>query len=126
MKNNNDIYGIILASYPRNMSKGGVTIAKQLEYCHNYCSVNGIQVLKEFAFCSGDSGNGIKKMKEIIKFVHNQTHKIAIVSYNMRRLQGDSSQLTELDNLRLQGKLELHFLKENRILDINNPKHKII
>lgn len=126
MINNNDKCAIIIASCPKNISKGIVTIAKQLEYCHHYCSVNGIQVLKEFTFCTSDSRCGIKTMKEIIKFVHNQTHKIAIISYNMRRLQGDSSQLTELDNLRLQGKLELHFLKENRILDINNPNHAII
>ena len=53
-------------------------------------------------------------MKEIINFVHNHPQKISIVSYNMRRIQGNSTQLTELDNLRLQGKLELHFLKEER------------
>jgi len=127
MINNNDKYAIIIASCPKNISKGIITIAKQLEYCHHYCSVvNGFQVLKEFVFYTSDSRSGIKTIKEIIKFVRNKTHKIAIISYNMRRLQGDSSQLTELDNLRLQGKLELHFLKENRILDINNPNHTII
>ena len=126
MKSKNDKYAIIIASYPRNISKEETTIDKQLDCCRHYCSVNGFQVLKEFVFCTRDSRNGIKTMKEIIKFIHNKIHKIAIISYNMRRVQGDSLQLTELDNLRLQGKLELHFLKENRVLDINNPNHAII
>ena len=127
MKNNNfNKNAILVASCPRNISKRVVTIEKQLDYCRHYCSVNGFQVLKEFSFCTSDSESGIKTMKEIINFVHNHTQKISIISYNMRRIQGNSTQLTELDNLRLQGKLELHFLKENRIFKLDNPVHTII
>ena len=52
----------------------------------------------------------------MIDFIEHQKRKIAIVVNCVDRLQRSYKDTPVLDDLRKQGKIEVHFLKENLIL----------
>ena len=94
----------------------GVSIPAQVEKLKQYCQDKELKVLKVYEIPESSTNGERKKFHEMISFVEEQKHKTAIVVYCIDRLQRGYKEYVELDSLREQGHIELHFYKEGLIL----------
>ncbi len=87
----------------------------QLEYLTNYCNKHGFTVSATFE-CEGTTNKYRKTFDEMIKYVKSKKSKIAIVTYNVSRLQTGFKQSIYLDKLRTKRNTEIHFIKEALVI----------
>ena len=94
----------------------GYSIDAQLEIIRDYCKKNGFEIIKEYVLAESSTRGDRKQYHEMLNFVQNYKDKIAIVVNCVDRLQRSYKDTPALDEMRKDGKIEVHFLKENLIL----------
>lgn len=94
----------------------GSSIDAQLESIRNYCKENGLESIKEYILAESSTRGDRKQYHEMLNFVQNYKDKIAIVVNCVDRLQRSYKDTPALDEMRKEGKIEVHFLKERLIL----------
>lgn len=103
---------VIFARVSSEEQAKGASIDAQLQSIKDYCSVHNFKILKQFDIVESSTRGGRKLFYEMLDFVKNQKHKTAIVVNCVDRLQRGYKECVELDELRKQGRIELHFYKE--------------
>ena len=94
----------------------GASLDAQKSTIYDYCDRQNFTIIKEFIITESSSRGDRKQYHEMLKFVLSCSCKIAIVVNCVDRLQRSYKDTPVLDDLRKQGKIEVHFLKENLIL----------
>lgn len=107
---------VILARVSSEKQERGASIDAQIETIYNYCEAKGLNIIKEFIITESSTRGDRKQYHEMLKFVFSCKQKIAIVVNCVDRLQRSYKDTPVLDDLRKDGKIEVHFLKENLIL----------
>ncbi len=110
---------IILARVSTEMQEDGFSLDAQLDRLRNYCSIKELDVVKEFTFVESSFKGKRTKFYETINFVKQSKGKIAIVVDTVDRLQRSFKEFPMLIDLIERDKIELHFYKENLIVDKN-------
>ena len=106
--------------------KNGDSIPAQVTLLKDYCKNHNLKVIREPFEIPESSTNGErKKFYEMLDFVRAQKHKTAIVSHCIDRLQRTYKKYNELDTLRTEGRIELHFYKEGLIIHRDSPSSDI-
>lgn len=106
--------------------KTGDSIPAQVALLEDYCKNHNLKVIREPFEIPESSTNGErKKFYEMLDFVKTQKHKTAIVSHCIDRLQRTYKEYNELDTLRTEGRIELHFYKEGLIIHRDSPSSDI-
>ena len=115
---NNEICNkaVIFARVSSEKQEKGASIDAQKSTIYEYCEKQDFTIIKEFIITESSSRGDRKQYHEMLKFVLSYPHKIAIVVNCVDRLQRSYKDTPILDDLRKQGKIEVHFLKENLIL----------
>ena len=72
----------------------------------------GLVRRRKFSIVESSTRGGRLKFYEMLEFVKQQKHKTAIVVNCVDRLQRGYKECVELDELRKQGRIEIHFYKE--------------
>ena len=90
----------------------GSSIDAQLESIRNYCKENGLESIKEYILAESSTRGDRKQYHEMLNFVQNYKDKIAIVVNCVDRLQRSYKDTPAPDEMRKEGKIKVHFLKE--------------
>ena len=107
---------VIFARVSSEKQEKGASIDAQKSTIYDYCDRQNFTIIKEFIITESSSRGDRKQYHEMLKFVLSCSCKIAIVVNCVDRLQRSYKDTPVLDDLRKQGKIEVHFLKENLIL----------
>jgi len=107
---------VIFARVSSEKQERGASIDAQKSTIYEYCEKQNFTIIKEFIITESSSRGDRKQYHEMLKFVLAYPHKVAIVVNCVDRLQRSYKDTPALDDLRKQGKIEVHFLKENLIL----------
>lgn len=103
---------VIFARVSSEEQKKGASIDAQLKTVIDYCDSHKFKLLDKFSIVESSTRGERKKFYEMLDFVKAQKHKTAIVVNCVDRLQRGYKECVELDDLRKQGRIELHFYKE--------------
>ena len=123
---------VIFARVSSEEQKKGASLKAQLksvvDYCKNSTSAKPecLKILKVFSISESSTRGERKLFYEMLDFVKKQTHKTAIVVNCVDRLQRGYKECVELDDLRKQGRIELHFYKETLILTKDSSSSDIM
>ena len=117
---------VIFARVSSERQEKGASIDAQLESIYNYCDKKGFKIIKEFTITESSSRGDRKQYKEMLDFIKRYRHKVAIVVNCVDRLQRSYKDTPVLDEMRKQGLIEVHFLKENLILRYNSSGSEIL
>lgn len=107
---------VVFARVSSREQENGVSIEAQLATVYYYCKQKGLEIIKEYVITESSTKGDRKQYKEMLEFVKNYKAKIAIVVNCVDRLQRSYKDTPALDELRREGKIEVHFLKEHLIL----------
>ncbi len=107
---------VIFARVSSEKQEKGASISAQLETIYNYCKVKELNIIKEFIITESSTRGDRKQYQEMLKFVRSMKRKVAIVVNCVDRLQRSYKDTPALDDLRKEGRIDVHFLKENLIL----------
>lgn len=103
---------VIFARVSSEEQKKGASIDAQLKTVIDYCDNHKFKILDKFSIVESSTRGGRLKFYEMLEFVKQQKHKTAIVVNCVDRLQRGYKECVELDDLRKQGRIEIHFYKE--------------
>lgn len=94
----------------------GVSLDVQMETITQYCIDNGLKIVKDLSIDESSTRGERKQYHEMLDFAKTCAGKIAIIVNYVDRLQRSYDDTYELNKLRKEGKIEIHFLKENLII----------
>lgn len=107
---------IIFARVSSEKQEKGASIKAQKELIYNYCTEHKLNIVKEYEITESTMHGDRKKYKDMLSFVQKYPKPIAIVVNCVDRLQRSDRDNNALDDLRRDGKIEVHFIKENMVL----------
>lgn len=106
---------VILVRVSSEDQEKGASKDAQKEATINYCEKEGFEILEQdrFIFTESSTRGPREQFYDMIEFVKQQKKKTAIVVHCVDRLQRSSNESPILDELRKEGRIEIHFIKEN-------------
>jgi DNA invertase Pin-like site-specific DNA recombinase len=114
---------IILA---RESDKNQDSNDAQLLNINNYIQHKTLTEWKVFKLKESSTKGTRKQFQEVIKLIESSAETIALVVDTVDRLQRSFKESVVFDELRKRGKVELHFLRENLIINKNSNSSEII
>ena len=96
--------------------KDGQSIPAQLSRSRDYVANKGLELFKEYEFDESSTKDKRVKFDAIIDDVKKSKECIALVVETIDRLQRSYKESVLLDEFRKQGKVELHFIRENLVI----------
>lgn len=94
----------------------GVSLDVQMEAITQYCHDKGLKIIKDFSIDESSTHGERKQYHEMLNFAKNCSGRVAIVVNYVDRLQRNYDDTYELNKLRKEGKIEVHFLREQLII----------
>ena len=110
----------------REQQEEGLSIKAQLERLKNYCDRKKFEVIKIFEIVESSTQGERKRFYEMIAFIKQQEEKIALVADRVDRIQRSFKESVELDDLRKQRRLSLHFIRESLVIDEDSKSFDIM
>lgn len=108
---------IILARVSSKDQEEGQSIPAQVRRLTEYAERRKIEIEKIFQITESSSKETRKQFDEIIRLVRKHKDKVALITDTVDRLQRSFRETPLLDEMRRQGKLELHFLREGLVIN---------
>lgn len=112
---------VILARVSTREQENGMSIDAQLENIRQYCIRRNFDVVKEYVITESSTRGDRVKFKEMLTFVKTKREKIVIVADCVDRIQRSYEESVELDSLRKDDRVEIHFIRERLSLHKNSP-----
>ena len=97
----------------------GHSLVAQLNRLHDYCERKNLDIIQEFSIVESSTRGERPEFQKLISFIKKQPNKIALVCDKVDRLQRSFREVPILEKLRKSGKLVLHFISDNQVLDAN-------
>ncbi len=94
----------------------GHSLPAQLTRLHDHARKKGFEVVKEFAFSESAGVKIRKKFEEVLAFLRAQSPMPALLCENVDRITRNFRDAVDLDDLRLNHGLEIHFVQEGFVL----------
>lgn len=111
---------VIFARVSSEKQERGTSIEAQIETIYNYCKNKELNIIKEYIITESSMRGDRKQYKEMLSFVKKRQEKTAIVVNCVDCMLRSFIDVPIIDELRKQDKIEIHFLKENLILNQNS------
>ena len=103
----------------------GHSIPAQLEKARQYVLKKGFEVKSEYQFDESSLKDHRVKFEQVIDEIRKSSEKIALIVETVDRLQRGFKESVLLDDFRRQGKLEIHFIRENLIVHSESNSSEI-
>ena len=94
----------------------GVSLDVQAENLEQYCKDKNLIILKDFSIDESSTRGERKQYHEMLEYAQTCQGKVAIIVNYVDRLQRSFDDTFLLNQLRKEGKIEIHFLKEGLII----------
>lgn len=117
---------IILARVSSKEQEDNESIPAQTRRLNEYCEKNNLTIFHTFQIVESSTKENRKKFQNIIHIIKISHEKIALVTDTIDRLQRGFKESVMLDEIRKAGKLQLHFVRENLIIDENSNSADIL
>ncbi|TET67481.1 MAG: hypothetical protein E3J56_12800, partial [Candidatus Aminicenantes bacterium] len=102
------------------------SLPAQVKDNREYCEKKGLNVIKEFTFDESATADKRKKFEEAIKLIKTSSEAIAVVADRVDRFQRGWKETVEFDDLRRDGKVELHFVRQGLTLHRNSDPYELM
>jgi len=108
---------IIFARVSSKDQEDGQSIPSQVRRLTEYALKKNLTIAQTFQITESSSQTTRKQFAEIIQFVKKSKESFALITDTVDRLQRSFRETPLLDELRKEGKVELHFLREGLIIN---------
>lgn len=103
----------------KEQEEEGISLDAQIDRLREYCKRKGLEVIKEFELTESSTQGKRKGFYEAFDYIKKQECRIAVVADAVDRLQRGFKETPMLNDLITAGKVELHFCRENIVIDEN-------
>ena len=103
----------------------GQSIPAQIAKSREYIKKKGFEPFKEFQFDESSLKDQRKKFEQVIEEIKKSKEPIALIVETVDRLQRSFKESVLLDDFRKQGKLEIHFIRENLVIHKDSNSSEI-
>jgi len=103
----------------------GHSIPAQLEKAQEYVRRKGFEIKSEHQFDESSIKDQRTKFELVIEEIKQSDEKVALIVETIDRLQRSFKESVLLDSFRKQGKLEIHFIRENLIIHKDSNSSEI-
>lgn len=110
----------------REQQEEGHSIPSQVRRLKEYAKSKNMAVSDVFEITESSSQETRKEFEKIIEIIRNTTEPITLVTDTIDRLQRSFRESVVLDEYRKSGKLELHFHRENLILNKDSNSAELL
>lgn len=117
---------VILARVSSREQEHGHSIDAQLMRLRDYCNKHNLDVINEYSITESSTRGDRKKFKEMLAFCKKQKQQVALVVDAVDRIQRSFKESVTLDELIRKEIIELHFLRENMIINQNSRSSDIL
>lgn len=117
---------IILSRVSTNEQQEGHSIDAQKARLRDYCQRKNLQVIKEFEIIESSTRGDRKDFYEMLEFVKKQKETIAVVADTVDRVQRSFKESVVLDDLRKEGRVEIHFYREAMVINKDSKSSDIL
>lgn len=108
---------LLLARVSSHEQEEGQSIPSQVRRLQEYAERKRLTVDKIFKVTESSTKETRKQFNEIIELIRKSKESVALITDTVDRLQRSFRETPTLDELRKEGKLELHFLRESLIVN---------
>ena len=116
--NSKPVKAILFARVSSREQEQGASIDAQIHNIELYCERHGLTLLpRRFTITESSTKGDRKKFVEMLNFAKSQNNTVAIVADCIDRIQRSFRESIELGDLCNAGKIELHFVRENLIIN---------
>jgi len=118
---------IILARVStKEQEEEGYSIPSQVRRLSEYAQKKKLTVYKTFQITESSSLDTRKEFEKVIALIKQSREPVALITDTVDRLQRSFRESVVLEDFRKSGKLELHFFRENLILNQNSNSNDLI
>ena len=105
---------IIFARVSSKNQEEGYSLIAQVSRMQEYCKRNGLEVVYEFQLIETSTSADRAFVFNMLECIKNQEEPIALVVDSVYRFQRSFKEIPIFEELRMSGKLALHFIKKLR------------
>lgn len=109
---------ILLARVSSKEQEEGQSIPAQERRLREYAERKGLVVDEVFKITESSTKDTRKEFEKILERIRKSRETIALVADTIDRVQRSFKESVVLDNLRKDGKVEIHFMREGLILNL--------
>lgn len=110
----------------KEQEEDGKSLLAQAQRLRDYCKRKKMPILREFHIVESSTRGDRKEFRKMIEFVKAQKEKVAIVADAVDRVQRSFKESVLLDDLRRKGKICIHFVRENLVIDEDSKGSEIM
>ena len=103
----------------------GQSIPAQLSRAREYAKRKGLNIYKEYQFDESSIKDQRTKFEQVVEEIKKAKEPIALIVETVDRLQRGFKESVLLDEFRKQGKLEIHFIRENLVVHKDSNSSEI-
>ena len=103
----------------------GKSIPAQLEVARSYASRKGLEIKSEHQFDESSIKDQRTKFELVIEEIRASKEPLALIVETIDRLQRSFKESVLLDEFRKQGRLEIHFIRENLVIHKNSNSSEL-
>ncbi len=108
---------ILLARVSSREQQEGMSIPAQERRLREYAERKGLEVDQVFAITESSTKDTRKEFQKILDQIKKSREPFALVADTIDRVQRSFKESTVLDDLRKEGKVEIHFMREGLVLN---------
>jgi site-specific DNA recombinase len=117
---------ILLARVSSREQQEGMSIPAQERRLQEYAARKGLQVYQVFAIAESSTKDTRKEFQKILELIQKSKEPIALVADTVDRVQRGFKESVVLEDLRKEGKVEIHFIREGLVLNLKSNSSDIL
>lgn len=117
---------ILLARVSSREQQEGMSIPAQERRLREYADRKGLQVDQVFAITESSTKDTRREFQKILDLIKKSRSTIALVADTIDRVQRSFKESVVLEDLRKEGKVEIHFIREGLILNLKSNSADIL
>lgn len=117
---------LLLARVSSKEQEEGQSIPAQERRLREYAERKGLIVEEVFKITESSTKNTRKEFEKILERIRKSREIVALVADTIDRVQRSFKESVVLDNLRKDGKVEIHFMREGLILNLRSNSSDIL
>ncbi len=117
---------ILLARVSSREQQEGMSIPSQERRLREYAERKGLVIDQVFAITESSTKNTRKEFQKILEIIKKSRTTVALVADTIDRVQRSFKESVVLEDLRKEGKVEIHFIREGLILNTKSNSADIL
>lgn len=117
---------LLLARVSSKEQEEGQSIPAQIRRLTEYAQKKGFEVEQVFQITESSTKDTRKEFEKILTIIRKSRHSYALIADTIDRVQRSFKESLILNDLRLDGKVEIHFYRENLILNQKSNSSDIL